>query len=332
MAWFTILAATVAPPVLPAASASVRGPCVASLAGRSITTGHDTPHTAIRVPYRRPIAYAGNSTNGREVSRVEVTLEVLGLGIRATDQPASGTTWSSTVRIERYAWAGVGLYRVRGTAFTGSRALCTGTVYICVTGRNPFLTVAGGMAGALVLLAVLMILLGFRRRARRSHSALARRWGFGGLIGGVGGAVLLQQNCVAALTPALLAIAAGGGLIAFVLLSFPIPIRLNPPPGPPVRTPPPPPIGSQPPVAPPPPPRPDPNPKVRTVYHFVPSEGACRACQNHATHRVYDSAASISPNRPHVGCKCQIAPREIDTASYSAYFGAGRTVFDDRMA
>ena len=100
------------------------------------------------------------------------------------------------------------------------------------------------------------------------------------------------------------------------------------------RTIPPPPLAPPPPpVTPPPPPKPDdPHPKVRTVYHFLAPDGSCRACQKHAAHRFYDGVDSITPNRPHVGCKCQIVPREVDTASYTAYFGTGRTVFDDRMA
>jgi hypothetical protein len=336
------VAATLFPPAQPAANAAVTGSCEASIAGRSITTGHDAPGSAIHVNYRIPFAYAGRTTDGQQVSRVDVKIEVLGLGIRAVHQPASGSTWSSTVRIDRCAWAGVGLYRVRGTAFAGSRPVCAGSVFICVTGKSPFFTVVGGLGGAVVLLGILLMVMGFRRRRLRPRSSLARRWGSAGLLGGVGGAVLLQQTCVAALTPATVALAAGGGLIGLVILSFLVPTRVGVPPsamGPPPASPPPvsPPPSAPPPSAPPPAPPPavppppnDPDPKVRTMYQFVAAPGACRACQNHAAHRVYDSPASITPNRPHVGCKCSITPQQIDSASYTAYFYGGRTIYDDR--
>jgi outer membrane biosynthesis protein TonB len=189
-----------------------------------------------------------------------------------------------------------------------------------------------------------VILLGLRGRTRRSHSALARRWGTGGLLGGVGGAIVLQQQCVAALSPAVLALAAGGGLLGLIILSLLVPVR-HPVPPPPIAAPPiapppiapptpPPPQPAPPPPAPPPPappaPEPPQDPKVRTVYRFVASAKACRACQNHATHRLYDSAASIAADRPHPGCSCSTTPQEVDTASYTAYFSGGRTVHDDR--
>jgi hypothetical protein len=69
------------------------------------------------------------------------------------------------------------------------------------------------------------------------------------------------------------------------------------------------PVGPQPPAPKPVPPRPDdPGPKVRTLYQFVPSAEACRACKNHAAHRVYDSTASITPNRAHVGMPVRDLP------------------------
>lgn len=314
----TTLALTVSVLSPRTAEATVAGPCVAQLAGNSVTTGHDTPGSAIHVPYRRPIAYSGRTTGGQDLSRVEVKIEVLGLGIRAVRKPTNGSNWSSTVRVDKYAWAGVGLYRVRGTAFSAGAPVCTGTFFVCVDGKNPLLTVVGGVAGALVLLAILMIVLGLRRGARRSRGTLARRWGFSGLVGGIGGAVLLQQTCVAALTPALVAIAAGGGLIALVILSFFVPKGGSRTPSSPVPAPAPPPDDGQ--------------QKGKTVYQFIAWEKACRACRNHAAHRVYDSMASITPNRPHAGCKCSISGREVDTPSYTAYFAEGRTVYDDRKA
>jgi hypothetical protein len=329
-----------------AAEATVAGPCVAALAGRSVTTGHDTPGTAIHVPYTKPIPYSGHTTGGQALGRLEVKIEVLGLGIQAVRKPANGSNWSSSLRVNRYAWAGVGLYRVRGTAFSSGAPVCTGTFFVCLDGKNPLLTVVGGVAGALALLAILMIVLGLRGDVRRSHRSLARRWGFAGLVGGVGGAVLLQQTCVAALTPALVAIAAGGGLVGLIILSFLVPTGVSRPPSSPVGGVPPSPVPAWSPVpapvpAPAPAPAPEPAPapppeesqqKAKTVYQYVPSDKACRACRSHAAHRVYDSTATITPNRPHVGCACSIAAREVDTASYAAYFGEGRTVYDDRKA
>jgi hypothetical protein len=292
------------------AQATVRGPCTAVLAGRDVTTGHDQPSSAIHVDYRSPVVYAGRAP-GRRIDFVDVKIEVLGLRVRVLHEPANGPTWSGTASIRKYDWAGIGLLRVRGTSFSSGRPLCTGTAYLCVEGKNVFLTAAGAASGGLLLVALLLFALGLVHRGRSSRGSVARRWGAGGLLGGAGSAVLLQQSCTSALTPVLAGILAGGGLLGMTLLGLL--------------------LGGMRPPPPPPKPEGEEEKKQPIVYQFVPSPGACRACKSHSVHRVYASAEAIGTDRPHTGCKCTVSSRPVDNPSYAAYF-AGRTVYDDRMA
>lgn len=297
------------------ARAEIRGPCQATLAGRDVTTA-DTRRTAVRVNVDDTVPYSGQTTDGSEVSFVDVTLELAGFDLRLVEgHPTSGSTWSSEAEVGKYAWAGVGLYLVRGDAFAADRSvICTGRAYVCVQGRSPFTTVAGAVAIALIVLGALILLFALLRRGGRSRGGLARRLGFGGLLAGLGAPILLQQACLAALTPV---VAFGIPLAALVLMIL-LGLLLGG-------------GGVAPPVTPPAPqpPRED-EPTTSTVYRFAPGAGTCRACQGHAAHRVYATAEAAAADRAHPGCDCQIAPQQVPQATATAYFGRGSTVYDDR--
>ncbi|MGQ0669724.1 MAG: hypothetical protein ACT4PO_08655 [Actinomycetota bacterium] len=310
------LAAVVSLAVPAPASADVLGPCTATLAGRSVED-IDTPGSAVPVDYRETIPYSGQTTNGQVVTFVNVGLSVAGFRIELVERHATNdTTWLSEASVERYAWAGVGLYRVRGQAIgdTG-RVICSGTAYVCVEGKSPLSTVAGGAGAGLVVLAAILLVLGLRRRRRASRPRLATRFGSAGLLGGLGAPILLQQFCILPLSPLLAFAPAGlalllGALLGLLMGAGPI----SPTPAPPSA-----------------PARPeDEDRPAPTIYQFSPSAGACRACKSHSTHRVYASSEAMATDRAHTGCKCAVVAQQVDQMAYVAYFQGGGYVYDDR--
>ena len=311
------------------ASADVSGPCTASLSGTDITQDHDSAGSSVHIDYRDVVTYEGHAQGGRTVGPVDYSLRVLGRDVRTGHTHGNGPDWTGTVAIHKYAWAGVGLYRLEGTASSpGGGAICTGQAYLCIEGKTPFLTVAGAGAAVLGVVGLILLLVGLIRRGRASRPGLAGRFAGAGLMLGIAVPVTLQQNCVAPLTTTLAGGAVIGGPLLLALLGSLVAAgrrRKNDEPsttpaGAMIPPPPPPPAGGE----------PQQQQDQQQVYRFAPNEGACAACRNHAAHRVYRSPEAASSNRAHLGCKCVPAVEPADQASYAAYFASGRDVFDDR--
>jgi hypothetical protein len=299
------------------ASATVSSPCTGQINGVDITADHDTAGTAIDIDYRSEVSYAGRSSGG-DAASVKVTLEIAGLGIRSHEALTSGPTWSDSVSIETYAWAGVGLYRVRGEATSASGPLCMGTSFICITGRSPFLTVAGIVSMVLIAVGLVVLIRALMVRRRSSRAGMATRFGFAGVLAGLGVPVLLQQNCTVALTQNVALGSVGGGLVGLAILGLLVGIspkradqREEVPP-------------------PPPPPAPRPSEDRALVYRFSAPEDACTACKNHAAHRVYRTQEAITPDRAHPGCHCQIVTEPRQRRDVVALFAGRGDVVDDR--
>jgi hypothetical protein len=299
------------------AMATLSGPCTAQVNGVDITAGHETAGTAVDVDYRIEVTYGGESTGG-DVSAVTVTLELAGIGLRSHEVLTSGPTWSDSVSIEKYAWAGVGLYLVRGEAVGSGGPVCTGTAYICVTGRSPFVTVAGLVSVGLGALALVLLVRGLFVRGRSSRAGLASRFGLAGVLGGVGVPLLLQQTCTVALTPNLAAASVGGGLVGLAVLGVLIGGARKV-------------VERREPTPPPPPPAPSPRYEDRAlVYRFSPPSDACNACKSHAAHRSYRTEEAIAADRAHPGCHCQIVPESRQRREVVALFAGRGDVVDDR--
>jgi hypothetical protein len=293
------------------ASASVSGPCTATLAGIPVTAGHDTAGSAIHVDYRSSIPYDGRSTAGTNVTAVRVHVEVESLNVRTTDGKTNGPTWTSVAEVKKYAWAGVGLYRIRGEAFgAGAVPLCSGTAYVCVDGKSPFLTVAGIVGALLGAAALYLLIKGLAVRRSRSRAELGTRFGFGGFLGGLSAVVLLQQFCVIPLTQGLSGGAVVGGLVGMALVGAVIAGGRR----------------TRMPLVVPPKRRDEPE----TAYRFEAPDDACTACRNHAEHRTYRSMEAAEADRAHPGCHCEIVTRPSQRAELVAHFSGGRDVFDDR--
>jgi hypothetical protein len=291
------------------ASANVVGPCTATLAGVPVTTGHDSAGTAIDTDYRSIIPYDGKATTGKAVSSVRVHVEVLGLDLRTTEGKTKGATWTSVAEVKKYAWAGVGLYRVRGFALGAGGTLCTGTAYVCVKGKSPLLTVAGLLGVALAATAVSLLIKGLMVRRRRTRGELATRFGGAGAVGGIAAAILLQQFCMLPLTRPVAGGVVGGGLLGMALVGA---VLAGSRPRLPVLVPP---KGRE---------------EQGQVFRFDPPTDACNACKSHATHRTYRTREAAEEDRAHLGCHCEIVSRPSQWGEVMAQFPGPRTVYDDR--
>ena len=143
------------------AGAQVVGPCEATIAGQDVRTAA-TPSDAIEVDVDDQVEVAATSS-GSPVDTYEVELEFGGFSWAVADGDADGQTWQDVVDVGDYADFSVGLYKVRGVSFGGGSEICSGTAYIQVGGKNPLLTVAGGVAAAFLAAgAALMVWAGVR--------------------------------------------------------------------------------------------------------------------------------------------------------------------------
>ena len=197
------------------ARAAIEGPCNARLGGQDLTTDRDTPGSAVRIDSQADIPFEGESTNGAEVDSADLSLGLAGVQLGTVKREGRDTEWKGRISFEDHAWAGVGLYAVRGSVITkgAQDPICAGTFYLCLTGKSPFTTAAGGAAALLGLIALILFAAGVVKRGRGgTRGQVSWRLGAAGLLGGPAAVVLLQQSCVAALTTALAGTAALGGM------------------------------------------------------------------------------------------------------------------------
>ena len=169
------------------ASASIEGPCRASIAGEDVTN-RATGATSDAITVDRHDRVAVSMSASSPIAHLKVELEFGGFREAIRDEPTTGTSWSSVVDVDRYAKWGIGVYKVIGSS-SGPGVSCSGSALVYVEG-NPLTTVGGGaglgmaIVGALGLGALLLF--------GRGGFAL----GVGpvlGLLLGVGMGVLLQQ-------------------------------------------------------------------------------------------------------------------------------------------
>jgi hypothetical protein len=197
------------------AGATVTGPCSARIAGASIDAGHDSAGTAIHVDAHASVPYSGERTDGGPAGEVVVTTEVLGLHLATVRDQADGSRFAGSVDVGRFTGIGVGLVRVGATASGGA---CTATALLCIEGRSPLATAAGGAAAGVAVAGILLAAISLVRRGGASRAGLAARMGTGGLLVGAATPVLLQQTCVLPMTAAAAGGFAGGGLAAFAVI------------------------------------------------------------------------------------------------------------------
>jgi hypothetical protein len=183
------------------ALATVTGPCTVSVDGVDVTSGHDAPSSA--VPLRSGSQVPVDGTAPSRVTDLTYTVHIAGgdVQVGTVTIAEDGLSWSGTVDLESISDVTVGLFEVTVQVQTTGRG-CSGVVYVCIEGRNPFTTAAGAGATVVGVGGGILLVLSFTR-ARGLGAARAPLQGFaGGATAGLGGAVLLQQFCIVPLTPA----------------------------------------------------------------------------------------------------------------------------------
>lgn len=275
----------------PAAARPITGSCTATVAGKAVV-GHRSASHPIHVRFDDTIRIEGQAPS--HVSEVHYKLKVAGRSVKFGENfVTNGSTWSGDVSVKKYAWAGVGLYDVVGYATTDA-GQCQDHVFICIDGKSPLSTAAGGAATIAGLGGLTLLVRAFSRR-RRDAGPLA----WGGALTAFGGVVLVQQACIQPLTPLTMAIIPLGALMGPIIgIAFGRgePVQYVPPPE-------------------------QPRTQAKNIYQFRAPSNACAACKNHAMNKVYASAEAMK--RPHPGCHCTIDWRPVDEASYAAYFRSG---------
>src|SRR5438445_572873 len=174
-------------PLVTPAWADINGNCGATFKGVDIKgRGTSSAGDAIDVDNNEVVNVNMTSPAGFTSHKVE--LEIAGVSRTVSNQPDAGDTqWSDTVNVKDYAWMGVGLYTVTGSATLSDGSTCSGSALINVSGF-PLTTVAGGAAAAATIVGLAAV------------------------------AVLLQQFAVAPLTREMLIECLIGGLIIGIAL------------------------------------------------------------------------------------------------------------------
>jgi len=184
------------------AAAGIEGPCTATFNGQDVAT-IDTPGTALEVSVDDSIAVFGTDSTG--TATAEVGVEIAGFTAYFVDADVADDTFSSSVAVSDYAVWGVGIYEVVGRTDD-----CQGSAFVKVTGRAFFATVIGGTATVLALGGLAMVL-GSWIPAFRSGGGGFGLSIFGGLLGGLGLALLLQQAGITPLSATMVLVGAIGG-------------------------------------------------------------------------------------------------------------------------
>jgi hypothetical protein len=182
------------------ALAEVDGPCTATVAGIDVTQGRNTPGSAINVPVDEPLEISGVAED--TIRDLVYTVRIAGGGVNVGNVAVrgdEGRIWEGTVDLDDFSWAGVGLFEVTANVDTAAGA-CDGRVFICIEGRNPLTTAAGGGSAAVGVGGVALLALSLAR-GRRMGTVSSVAQGFaGGAATAAGAGVLLQQFCAVPLT------------------------------------------------------------------------------------------------------------------------------------
>jgi hypothetical protein len=134
-------------PLVSPAWADIDGNCGAAFKGVDIKgRGTSSAGDAIDVDNNEVVGV--NMTSPAGFASHKVDLEIGGVTRNISEKTDGGDTqWSDIVNVKDYAWMGVGLYTVTGSATLSDGSTCSGSALINVSGF-PLTTVAGGAAAA----------------------------------------------------------------------------------------------------------------------------------------------------------------------------------------
>lgn len=131
------------------AHAEIEGPCDATIAGVDIGgLDPNDPGDAIDVDYEDDVAVSMSSAEGfrSHVIELEFARYLNGDAPVEEREDAGETSFTKIVDVSDWAWAGVGLYKIKAKATLDDGTTCKGAALIDVGGRHPLITIAGGVS------------------------------------------------------------------------------------------------------------------------------------------------------------------------------------------
>ena len=133
------------------AGATLTGPCQGTLNNVNVAERSSSdPGQAIKVKQDDQIVVTATSPTPIQSYKIELEYPIIGVRQTVAEGTANSTSWTRTVKVSDYTGYFVGLVRVH--AVSNGTASCEGSVLVEIDG-NPFTTLAGIAASALVLLA-----------------------------------------------------------------------------------------------------------------------------------------------------------------------------------
>jgi hypothetical protein len=177
--------------VVPSAAADISGPCSATIAGQNVK-GRGTGAFSDAITVHKDSSVPVTMSSAKRISHLKIQIEFAGIRWTVRNKPSHGTSWSSSVDVNKYAKYGVGLYKVIGSS-SGSVS-CSGAALVRVKG-NPLTTVAGivGLVAAVLGLGGIGTAVAMTMRAGKLGFGKTILGAVFGLIAGLGLAVLLQE-------------------------------------------------------------------------------------------------------------------------------------------
>lgn len=134
------------------AYADIKGPCSATIAGVDVA-GLDPNDAgdAIDVDFEDDVVVSMSSSRQFRSHKIELEFaRYLGGSVGRVPvehrEDAGERSFTETVDVSDFAWAGVGLYKVKGKATLADGSTCEGAALVNIGGRHPLITIAGGVA------------------------------------------------------------------------------------------------------------------------------------------------------------------------------------------
>jgi len=128
------------------------GGCTAYIGGEDVTD-YNSPGNALQVPYDESLEVSFIAPDF--IERHQITMAFTDIApwtVSDEEDDSDKMLYMHTVEVADYADYGVGIYKVKGTAWLANGDTCSATVYIKVVGKSWVGTWAGGIAlGVFVL-------------------------------------------------------------------------------------------------------------------------------------------------------------------------------------
>ena len=198
--------------VAPEASATIEGPCEATIAGQDVVA-RDTFARSDAISVPKSGAVPVTMTADRPIERLKLEIEFAGIRYAVREQPTTVNSTTGVVPVDEYSTYGIGLYKIVGTS-TGQGFSCEAAALVDVQG-NPLETAGGAIGIAMVIVGGLGVLSFALRGGRPGLASLLAM--LLGVVLAIGTGLLLQQYGLFYPTRiAAILVLAGGAALGFL--------------------------------------------------------------------------------------------------------------------